>query len=236
MHKTKVLGLDAFKSNTTKMLTDYWVNEQSRRLVEYAKEKIIQIGDKIKSYHSRNHMDRTGNLLNSLCWIVTYNGKMVERGFYRNANALSESYLHEFFDTDTRELNPVDGHERAYVFTRRYANNAGNGWHVAFAILAPYWAYWERGFTMVHGFSNNRGESKFRGATWMQFSVMTEVYDTVRGELKLTKTKFSIPKVTYNTRKGDNLENQKRRIAESPWYEKRHFSRRPQNRKNRTKW
>ena len=52
------------------------VPEQTRRLVAYAKDTVQQIGNTIKAYHSAHNMDKTGNLLNSLCWGVSYRGKL----------------------------------------------------------------------------------------------------------------------------------------------------------------
>lgn len=65
--KTKVIGLNAFLKATEKQLMKFWVGEQNRLLIEYAKKEIVKLGKNIEAYHSRNHMDRTGNLLNSLC-------------------------------------------------------------------------------------------------------------------------------------------------------------------------
>ena len=56
--------------------------EQTNRLIEYAKQTILEIGNKIQTYHSRNHMYRSGHLLRSLCCGVSYDGKLVYSGFY----------------------------------------------------------------------------------------------------------------------------------------------------------
>ena len=83
------------------------VDEQSRRLIEYAKKTCDEIGAKIKTYNSRHHMDRTGHLLDSLCWCVAYRGDILESGFYQHA-AHRNSYLHEF--DENFEAFPVYGH------------------------------------------------------------------------------------------------------------------------------
>ena len=79
MKQGKIIGFNAAKMAEQMMANA--VAEQNRRLVEYAKSKIRLIGDAIQLYNSKNHMDRTGNLLDSLCWCVSYKGKVVESGF-----------------------------------------------------------------------------------------------------------------------------------------------------------
>lgn len=175
--------------------------QQTALFVEYAKNKVRLLGDAIMLYNSRNHMDRTGNLINSLCWGVSYQGKLQEGGFYREPPVLrdkgiagtSESFLHEWFAGDVKYLLPVDGHALAEEYLQTYGNNGSRGWKVFFAILAPYWGYWEKGFNM---------KSKFGTSTkFMQFAVMTEFFDEVRKDLKPARTRFrtSVPK--YNRAK-----------------------------------
>lgn len=188
MKKSRVIGLEAYSRGLKKELTEYWVKEQTRRLIEYAKEKIVSIGNTIQSYHSRNHMDRTGNLLNSLCWGVAYDGKLMDYGFFRDAESLKESHLHERFKEDWQI--PVNGHALADGYIKRYGKMSGaNMWRVWFAILAPYWGYWEEGFTMVHGYSQQGG---FMGSTFVKFAVMSEVYDQVAKELAPAKPKIKV--------------------------------------------
>ena len=111
------------------------VGEQSRRLVAYAKDMIQQIGDKIQTYNSRNQMDRTGNLLDSLCWGVSYRGKLVDSGFYREQKASELSYMHEWYGL--QYLYPVGGHVLAENFIKQMGNLRYDGWRVFFAIAAP---------------------------------------------------------------------------------------------------
>ena len=180
-----------------KQLLEKLTKEQTRRLIAYAKEKIQEIGDKIQTWNSRNHMDRTGNLLNSLCWGVSYGGEMVETGFYRDATSIRESGLHEWSGQNDE---PVDGRARAEAFLQRKSKDCPkNKWRVFFAILAPYWGYWETGFVFVHG----EGRGNFRGATFMKFSVMSQVYDTVSKELKPAETTFRI----YRAPNANNSQN-----------------------------
>ena len=172
--------------------------EQTNRLIEYAKQTILEIGDKIQTYHSRNHMYRSGHLLRSLCCGVSYDGKLVYSGFYGDIalkrhttwweKDTTNSYLHEWIPE--YEAFQIDGRQMAQNYIQRYGS-AGSGnktWRVFFAILAPYWGYWETGFNMVHG----KGENK--KSSFHQFAVMTEFYDKVGKDLKPAKVKFQITK------------------------------------------
>lgn len=172
--------------------------EQTNRLIEYAKQTILEIGDKIQTYHSRNHMYRSGHLLRSLCCGVSYDGKLVYSGFYGDIALKSHttsweenttnSYLHEWIPE--YEAFQIDGRQMAQNYIQRYGHmGSGKGsWRVFFAILAPYWGYWETGFNMVHGLGKNRKSS------FHQFAVMTEFYDKVNKDLKPAKVKFEITK------------------------------------------
>lgn len=193
--KTKVIGLNAFLKATEKQLAEFWVREQNRLLIEYAKKEIVKLGKNIEAYHSRNHMDRTGNLLNSLCWGVAYDGRIVDSGFYREPithsrgmDGTSVSFLHEFFPNDVEERN---GRQMAENFIASYKGRP-NKWTVFFAILADYWGYWESGFTM----KSNFGEGRPR---FMQFQVMTYIYDDVRRDLRPAKPHLTVyvPKYSY---------------------------------------
>ena len=173
--------------------------EQTNRLIEYAKQTILEIGNKIQTYHSRNHMYRSGHLLRSLCCGVSYDGKLVYSGFYGDIALKSHttsweenttnSYLHEWIPE--HEAFQIDGRQMAQNYIQRYGS-AGSGnktWRVFFAILAPYWGYWETGFNMVHGLLGKNRKSSFH-----QFAVMTEFYDKVGKDLKPAKVKFQITK------------------------------------------
>ena len=196
MIKSKVIGFNA-KSMAAAMMKNV-VAEQNRRLVEYAKEKILAIGNQIQTYHSRNHMDRTGNLLDSLLWGVSYEGKLVEGGFYRDAQARGESYLHEWFSGDVKYLIPVNGRQLAQTYMQKYGNNGAKGWRVFFAILAPYWGYWEKGFTMKSG-GGDSGTP--RSTRFMQFAVMTQFYDEIKKDLKPARVRFRVSVAKYNRTK-----------------------------------
>lgn len=196
MKKSQVIfDANALKKVMMKNLTE----EQTRRLVAYAEDKIKEIGDLIQTYNSVNHMDRTGNLLDSLCWGVSYDGQLVEHGFYREKKAFLPSYLHEWSYAEWNDkrlgevkasaAETVNGHELAEEYAQKYGNKDCNGWKVFFAILAPYWGYWEKGFTMKHPFDDSQ--------TFTQFAVMTQFYDEVRRELKPAKVRFRISVAKY---------------------------------------
>lgn len=205
MKQGKIIGFNAAKMAEQMMANA--VAEQNRRLVEYAKEEIKRLGDMIQTYNSANHMDRTGNLLNSLCWGVTYDGKMIESGFYREekinmyvnrwkqergmgVQGGTESYLHELFKDDMEKVN---GRKLAEDFIKSYKGSS-HKWKVFFAILAPYWGYWEGGHRDV-----------FTGR-FKQFSVMTHIYDDVRRDLSPSETHITVytPQYYYKSRKYKN--------------------------------
>ncbi len=149
--------------------------EQTRRLIAYAEQEIERIGNDISAYQDANHLDRTGNLLDSLCWVVCYEGKVKKSGYYRAQEAVEESHLHEF----SRPMGEdVMGRLRASQFISSYQPTITRGWEVAFAILAPYWGYWEEGFSMPYGTKKP------------QWQVMTRHYDVVKKDLSPSKVKF----------------------------------------------
>lgn len=195
MSRSRVVGFNPAKMKAE--MLKFVVEEQNKRLIEYAKEKIVEIGNQIQTYHSRNHMDRTGNLLASLCWGVSYDGKLVDGGFYRES-ASGTSYLHEWFSGDEKYLYPVDGHELAQAYMQRYGNNGTQGWRVFFAILAPYWGYWEKGFTMQSG---GGGSPIPRSTRFMQFAVMAQFYDEIKRDLKPARTRFRVSVAKYEHQK-----------------------------------
>ena len=214
MKKTQI-NFDA--KALTKTLVDRHVQWQTELLIEYAMRKVKEIGDRIKTYHGAHHMDRTGNLLNSLCWGVAYNGRLRDYGFYSNGqtksykkssyDSIDQSYLHEF--DKEHELYLVEGRFLAEKFIKRYGRaSAPNYWRVWFAILAPYWGYWEEGFTLVHGNSvapNARKNGKlqkgykgFRGASFKRFAVMSEFHDVVEKDLRPAKVKYETEAPEYS--------------------------------------
>ena len=180
MGKSKVIGFDAAKLE--KDMMDYCVDVQTKELITYAEDKCKEIGSKILSYNRANHLDRSGNLLNSLCWGVTYNNELKGSGFYREpvtrtvtvgrgrykSERTLVAALHEF-SAWGKEL--VNGRGLAEEFLQGSVPRGKNKWKVFFAILAPYWGYWESGFKMQNGM-------------FLKFAIMTQTYDEVKKELK----------------------------------------------------
>ena len=195
MKQGKVIGFNAAKMAEQMMANA--VAEQNRRLVEYAEQRIIMLGETINSYNSRNHMDDTGNLLDSLCWGVCYDGKMVESGFYRSPKATRTSYLHgwstvEFADPKRFKKHAVGesvrpGHQLAAEYLSQAHKKCKSGeWMVFFAILAPYWGYWEKGFNITPKFGGNTTQR------FLQFAVMSQFYDIVKSNLKPARTRIKV--------------------------------------------
>lgn len=211
MGKTRVVGVGKdYQRRLASTLLKPLVEEQTKLLVDYAKSKIIEIGNYIQTAPTVNQMDRTGHLLNSLCWGVSFQGKLVDGGFYRNAvthkrrqsgwesdgktkRYTDKSELHEW-NPDISE--PVDGRQLAKEYLKSYGNNGSRGWRVFFAILAPYWGYWEKGFRFKLNPRSGGG-----GYGFMQFAVMTYFYDQVRRDLKPARVRFRSSVRKYNAQK-----------------------------------
>lgn len=209
MKKSRVIGLDSFLKSMAKEVNDFWVKEQIARLVEYAINKIGEIASAIQSHGYS--MDRTGNLLDSLCWVVAYNNEYKASGFYREQTANDNSYLHELFTTEIREMFPVYGHELARMFIEEHGSKSGQ-FAVYFAVLAPYWGYWEVGHknVLTHQYE--------------KFAVMAEFRDRVEKDLKPAKISFFRSRPHYTIPK---MKKMYKRMSESPYAEKRHFKRWP---------
>lgn len=201
-------------------------SEQTLRLIEYAKDKVIKIGSRIQEYSSKNNLDRTGNLLNSLCWFVSYGGNIQASGFYREEiyhnrgiGGGQESWLHEFLP-DSAEI--VQGRSLANDYIAKHQGGNGSGWKVSFAILAPYWAYWEQGFKMKSGGGNSPIP---RSTRFIKFAVMSEFFDELRADLKprtnVTYT-ISVPKYSYKNNKyrGKNRRVGYKKLMNTTQYQK----------------
>lgn len=162
MTKTKV------KVNTKKLykaLLQDATELQTRNLIDYAKVETKNIGDMIKTYSGGHHMKDTGNLLDSLCWGVSYKGKLEGFGFYREKQAGKVSFLHAWSERTT----PVDGRAFAEEYIQKYATSYTKGWRIFWGIFAPYWGYWEYGFKM-----------KGNSTTRLRFHVLTQRYDEIK--------------------------------------------------------
>lgn len=166
---------------------------QTERLIDYAKERIGLIASQIMSYDGGHHMQHKMNLLDSLCWGVQYNGNLEGSGFYGEQQATKLSHLHEW-SADSNAF-PVGGRVLAENFIKQMGNLKSKGWRVFFAVLAPYWGYWEKGFRMKsrHGSFNDYDDDDVEGySRFMKFAVMTEQYDIISNDLKPSVMKFSV--------------------------------------------
>lgn len=178
---TRIVGLDIAQMRET-MLKNV-VAQQNANLIDYAKKRVIEIGDAIQSRGYK--MDRTGNLLDSLCWFVSYDAKIVEGGFYRTAVATRDSYMHELFQTDFKEMFPVHGRKLARMFIRNWGAKYKDAWCVAFAILAPYWGYWEVGHQNV------------LTKKYEHFHIMAEFWDAAKNDLQPMEVAFYRSRHSY---------------------------------------
>ena len=201
MGKTRVTGIGkAYQKRLASTLLKPLVEKQTELLVDYAKSKVIEIGDYIQTAPTINQMDRTGHLLNSLCWGVSFQGKLVDSGFYRKAvthkrrhsgwepdgktkKYTDKSELHEWMPDISKEVN---GRQLAKEYLKSYGNNGSRGWRVFFAILAPYWGYWEKGFNITTRFGGNTTQM------FLQFAVMSQFYYIVKSNLKPARTRIKV--------------------------------------------
>lgn len=170
MGKSKVIfNADKLKKEILKSISE----EQTKRLITYAESRIESIGRDFLSW------DRTGNLLDSLCWAVYYDGKLKKSDYYRNKSASDDAYLHELSKPPLKELS--DGRIAAQNFLATYKSSVSNGWELVFGVLAPYWGYWEEGHRNI-----------LMGNQFVKFSVMAQQYDNVERDLKPAKTTFHV--------------------------------------------
>ena len=177
------------QSEMREAITASSIELKTQLLIDYAKRTIQAIGWAIQSRGGAHGMDRTGNLLNSLCWGVSYRGELRGSGFYREANSTRVSQLHEW--SKYADAYPVYGHMFAQEYIEKYGGGGGSfteGWRVFFAILAPYWGYWEEGFTL----KPRKGRARR-----MRFMVMTKFYDRVAKDLKPTNIRFKVHVAEY---------------------------------------
>ena len=144
------------------------VQEQTNRLVSYAEEQIVLMGNELIEKMRGKPSDRTHNMLNSLVWVVYYNGKESKHGYYRkSASANGKAFLHELGEDPI----PVNGRQLAKQFLNTYQPREKHGWEIVWAVLAPYYAYWEQGHDNI-----------FYGK-FVKFDMMTQRYDHIKNKL-----------------------------------------------------
>lgn len=137
------------------------IEEQTRRLVAYAKEELYEM------ILSRTFKSRTFNLADSYVWAVYYNRNDKGHGFVGSKMATEKSYLHEW----SRTPIPVDGRKEAMDFLRRFEaeGTIGDGWTIVWAACAPYARYLD---PATGGSKTNR------------FFVISQRYDHIKGTLE----------------------------------------------------
>lgn len=144
--------------------------EQTARLIAYAKEEIVKMGNLIQQIIIGQD-ESTGNLLDSLCWGVWHNQKLCGSGYYREQQAEYDSYLHEL------SLNKVsvNGRFLAQQFLSEYGSSitVSDGWQIVWGVLAPYYVYWEKGHINV-----------LFGGQFVKFDAMSQRYDHIENVLK----------------------------------------------------
>lgn len=162
-----------------KEMFDKIAKEQTNRLIAYAEKRIMQIGADFQSW------DRTGNLLDSLCWAVFYDGKRKKYDYYRRGGATEDAYLHELSKPPIKQLS--DGRIAAQNFLVSYKPEITKGWELVFGVLAPYWGYWEEGHINI-----------LKGRQFVKFAIMSQQFDQISNDLKPAKTTFTVtvPKYT----------------------------------------
>lgn len=144
--------------------------EQTARLIAYAKEEIVRMGELIQQIVTSED-ESTGNLLDSLCWGVWHNKKLQGFGYYRGESAIEDSYLHELSQNRTS----VNGHFLAQQFIAEYQDSltVNDGWQIVWGVLAPYYVYWEQGHINV-----------LMGGEFVKFDAMSQRYDHIENVLK----------------------------------------------------
>lgn len=152
--------------------------QQTKRLVTYAEAEIKKIGDSIG-------MEDTGNLLDSLCWGIWLDGRLIRNGYYRNMQeAIEPSYIHALSPAPPKE--EVNGRYLAQLFLSTYKPTTKKGWEVVWASTAPYYAYWEYGHY-----------NKLMGQH-VQFTTMSQRYDHIKNTFEpIGRAQFLIEVPTY---------------------------------------
>lgn len=153
------------------------VKVQTERLIAYAQDEIVKMGNELLEKMRGKPSDRTHNMLNSLVWAVYYGGKEAKHGYYHSSSSTKgKAFLHEI----GQDPIPVNGRELARQFLDTYQPRERNGWEIVWGVLAPYYAYWEKGH-----------ENIFYGK-FVKFDMMTQRYDHIKNTLG------SIAKVTID--------------------------------------
>lgn len=145
-----------------KELFDSLAEEQTKRLISYAKEALQE------AYQNRSFNNDTYNLFDSYVWAVYYNGVLKEYG------GLSQSEKAQG-PTDF-EGQGIYGKQEAERFVNSYSPKTNKGWDMVIAATVPY-AY--------------KLEAGERGIPRRRFVVISTIYDDLvqdfAGHGKITK-------------------------------------------------
>lgn len=98
------------------------VNEQTARLIEYAKKEIVAMAN------THRFTNRTYNLEDSFVWSVYYNGKSKGNGYYGAKQATTNAVFHG---------KKINGRKLANEFARGY-KPIDKGWEIVWAATTPY--------------------------------------------------------------------------------------------------
>lgn len=124
------------KERLRKMIMKNVVDEQTRRLLAYAREELYEM------IATRDFMSRTFNLADSYVWAVYYDGAEKGHGYIGAKMANEKSLLHEWSKDPSKRI-PVDGRKEAAAFLRSFKGQLSGetGWVVVWAACAPYARY-----------------------------------------------------------------------------------------------
>lgn len=124
------------KEKLRKAMMKNLVTEQTRRLVQYAKEELYEM------IVTRQFESRTFNLADSYVWAVYFDGKEQSHGHIGSKMANDVSYLHEWSRDPSKRI-PVDGRKEATAFLSAFQGHlpTKDGWVVVWAACAPYARY-----------------------------------------------------------------------------------------------
>lgn len=156
---------------------------QTQKFIEFAQEEISKMASLLVD------CEDTGNLLDSLCWAIWHNKKLVKNGYYREQpQAELDSYLHEL--SPERSI-PINGRVLADQFIAQYDPTIESGWEVVWGVLAPYWAYWEDGhFNVLIG-------------DYVQFVAMSQRFDHIKDVFEPASNEYIKCKVDFIVKKPD---------------------------------
>jgi hypothetical protein len=160
-------GLD----DIAKKINNARIKQQTDKLCVYASKMIKKINTFREAGMSNPSGDWTGNLGDSLCWIVYYNGNIANSGYARN-QAMAQDAQH-----DSSVSGDIWGRELANNFIRSHNPSTTKGWEVVWAATVNYASKLEKGNSDVH-----------KG---VRLRIISQVFDNVVGDFK-GKAKITI--------------------------------------------